>query len=313
MTRLEPVTTLFPRGRFWARVLARATAAQVSGALQPIETEASTVEQDGVPFVIRLAVNLERKRQADAAGTRGANPFLPYDPDLFVADVTPSHVCLFNKFNVVDHHLLVVTRRFEPQDDILTFADFEAVSTCLAEIEGLAFYNSGPDAGASQAHKHLQIVPFPLGPDLLPFPFASLLDRTDMTRTGPVARLNFRHAIAALNPSADNDVAAMAEEAQAVYGLLLDAVGLAPLGSEQLLRAAGPYNLIMTRRWMMVVPRSVESHEGISVNALGFVGSLFVRNRSDYARVLDLGPLSLLRAVAVTESGDYLADPPSLA
>ena len=42
-------------------------------------------------------------------------------------------------------------------------ADFDALARGLAAIDGLAFYNGGTVAGASQPHKHLQLVPVPLG------------------------------------------------------------------------------------------------------------------------------------------------------
>ena len=41
------------------------------------------------------------------------NPFLPYEEDLYVRHLEPNHVLLLNKFNVVENHLLVVTREFE--------------------------------------------------------------------------------------------------------------------------------------------------------------------------------------------------------
>ena len=109
-------------------------------------------------------------------------------------------MCLLNKFNVVAHHTLVVTREFERQTDPLNAADFEAAlqllqvgsaatsppawqrmvmlqqkHQCLGWPEssatgchmavlqamphgGIAYYNCGPQSGASQAHKHLQVL-----------------------------------------------------------------------------------------------------------------------------------------------------------
>lgn len=40
--------------------------------------------------------------------------------------LSPSHTLLLNKFNVVEHHLLVVTRSFEPQLQHLNINDFAA-------------------------------------------------------------------------------------------------------------------------------------------------------------------------------------------
>jgi ATP adenylyltransferase len=59
----------------------------------------------------------------------------------------------------------------------------------------------------------------------------------------------------------------------------------------------GPYNLLVTRRWMLVVPRSREHFDSISVNALGFAGSLFVRNQRELDLVRKTRPMNVLREV----------------
>ena len=128
------------------------------------------------------------------------NPFLPYDPELYVGDLPPAHVCLLNKFNVVDHHLLIVTREFEHQETALTPADFAAMWSCLQQIDGLAFYNSGTVAGASQPHKHLQLVPLPLleqGPRI---PVESAVAQARFVEgVGRSAKLPFLHALAPID------------------------------------------------------------------------------------------------------------------
>jgi ATP adenylyltransferase len=58
-----------------------------------------------------------------------------------------------------------------------------------------------------------------------------------------------------------------------------------------------PYNLLVTDRWMLVVPRSRERFEGISINALGFAGALLVRDPAQLAAVERAGPMSVLRHV----------------
>jgi ATP adenylyltransferase len=62
---------------------------------------------------------------------------------------------------------------------------------------------------------------------------------------------------------------------------------------------SAPYNLLVARRWMLLVPRSAEYVEGVSVNALGFVGSLFVRNAAQMQVIQTLGPMTLLQRAAV--------------
>ena len=54
------------------------------------------------------------------------NPFAPYDEALWVDSLSTTHMLLLNKFNVVAHHVLIVTRRFEKQTDPLNLQDLEA-------------------------------------------------------------------------------------------------------------------------------------------------------------------------------------------
>ncbi|WP_322015840.1 ATP adenylyltransferase family protein [Paraburkholderia sp. J12] len=274
------------------------------GALLPIETALTHIEDGGVRFSVRVAENLVRKdaatRPRDAQPPR--DPFLPYEADLFVADLSPTHVALLNKFNVIDRHLLIVTRRFEPQEALLDVADFAALVTALRDIDGLGFYNGGAVAGASQPHKHLQMVPLPLDESWPPVPMEALLDHAravDGTRAlAVVPGLKFRHAFARLDLRAASVIEA-ARTATACYRTLLDAAGVNAIEVEGIAHQGSPYNLLVTRRWMLLVPRSKERIEGISVNTLGFAGSFFVRDTAQLQTLAQLGPMKALEHVGV--------------
>lgn len=60
----------------------------------------------------------------------------------------------------------------------------------------------------------------------------------------------------------------------------------------------------MTDSWMQLVPRSQEFSQGISVNALGYVGSLFVKNQAGLETIRRTGPLILLQQVSVNAKED---------
>jgi ATP adenylyltransferase len=49
---------------------------------------------------------------------------------------------------------------------------------------------------------------------------------------------------------------------------------------------------------MLLVPRSEECVEGVSVNALGFAGSLFVRDAARMEVIRRLGPMTVLQRAA---------------
>ncbi len=304
----------FQPGTLWPAILRQTEQALHRGALRPIETTQTSIEERGVRFLVRQVSSLARKeatRQAGKAALRShpaANPFLPYDPDLFVADLSDTHVALLNKFNVIDHHLLIVTRSFRSQEALLDLADFAALAACMAEFDGLGFYNGGANAGASQRHKHLQIVPLPPGEPGPPLPTESVLAPARMEGAiGPNPGLPFRHALARLDHldrlesacAASRDAAHTARTALAGYRALLEAAGLHAVEVKGDLHQSAPYNLLVTRRWMLVVPRSSECAEGISVNALGFAGSFFVRDAAQMEVIRQLGPMTLLQRVAV--------------
>ncbi|MBD2516828.1 phosphorylase [Nostoc sp. FACHB-973] len=292
---------LLKPGTLWTTVKERTEYALQCGALLSIPTEFEFVEQDGVRFLVRILSNLNRKKAAkekqekqSANSGEEFNPFLPYEEDLFVADISDTHVCILNKFNVVDYHLLIITRAFEEQETLLTLEDFTAMWACLADFDGLGFYNSGKIAGASQRHKHLQLVPLPLAPSGSQIPIEPLLREAQFQNsTATLPKLPFLHAFAPLNPHWVESPFTGGEATLELYHTLLEAVGL---DATQL----GAYNLLMTREWMLIVPRSQEHFHSISVNSLGFAGALLVRNAEEMQLLKDQTPMTILKSVAIS-------------
>jgi ATP adenylyltransferase len=286
-------------GTLWARVRERSRDALARGALAPIDTEEHVVPEAGIPFSIRRISTLKQKGEALEAQERsGVNPFLPPDPELVVAGLSDTHLAVLNRFPVMRHHLLVLTRGFEHQALPLTAADLHALARCLAEIDGFAFYNSSPEAGASQPHRHLQLIPFPLGrgPEPTPVERALAPILQDPGR-GALPVFPFRHAVAPLPEAAWEDPGCVRHAAEALrlgYRALAARVGLRLAAGEP----TAPYNLLATRRWMMLVPRRREHVEGVSVNALAFAGSFLVEDRQGLEVVRRRGPIAALRAVA---------------
>lgn len=290
-------------GTLWPTLRARTANAMACGALRPIETTQAVLNDSGVRFVIRQVSSLALKPPAAPAAPRPlVDPFLPYDPDLFVADLSDTHLALLNKFNVLDHHLLIVTRAFESQDALINLEDFKAWFACLSEFDALGFYNGGREAGASQPHKHMQVVPLPLGDSGQSLPIAPLIDAASFDGlVGTLPGLAFAHAFARLAPAPIEQAAAQALDR---YRLLLHAVGLQSIVVDGRLHQSAPYNLLMTPRWMLLVPRSAECAAGIPINSLGFAGSLFVRNAEQFDELRHIGPMTALCRVGVARRGN---------
>jgi ATP adenylyltransferase len=288
--------TLKP-GTLWAKIRESTEHALRCGALHSLPTANEFITQEGIDFLVRILAKLagkdETKRHPPGQATASAkefNPFLPYEQDLFVTDVSDTHLCLLNKFNVVDYHLLIITRAFEDQQSPLNLQDWEALWACMREFESLGFYNSGQIAGASQRHKHLQLVPLPLaagGPKIPIEPALSAARFQDSLGTTP--RLPFSHAIFRLDNRWHQSPKEAAEMLLAGYNAMQRAVALRD----------SAYNLLVTKKWMLLVPRSRECFDSISVNALGFAGALLVRNEQQLHVLKDHGPMTALQSVAI--------------
>ena len=296
-------------GTLWDAIQNQTRYALRCGALKPIQTQYEFIEEGGMRFLVRVLANLARKEKASQAQKSDQqpgqpfNPFLPYEEALFVTDITPSHLCLLNKYNVVDHHILIVTREFEDQDTWLTLADFQALAACMVEIDGLAFYNGGRLAGASQRHKHMQLVPPPLCPDGSPLPLAEVIEALDCATVPDLSastclsrypHFPFQHAIARLPDQGWATVADAAKLLLATYQDLLIHLGC----NLQNVPSVFPYNLLVTRQWMVMVGRSRDHYQSIPVNSLGFAGSLLVKNEDQLALLKSLGPMTVLKNVA---------------
>jgi ATP adenylyltransferase len=267
---------------FWEEVVDRAQAAIASGAMHSFECALEFVQDAGVEFVVRVATKFPQGETAAGRGKEAPklarNPFENPEPRLIVRDLTPTHRALLNKFSVLREHLLVVTKQFEEQRSPVTVRDFEALAVVLDDAEVLAFYNGGAEAGASQAHKHLQVVTLPLSPRHS-IPMDTLLANDQ-------DRLPFRHAFTRLAPGQ----VARPGEMEAAYRQLLREAAVEP---------GSPYNLLITHEWMLVVPRSRDKYEGISINSLAFSGSFFVRDAKHAAVIAAAGPMNVLKSVAM--------------
>lgn len=292
------------KGRLFESVVRRSAEAAALGALKPIATDYEYVEDAGVRFYVRRIRDLKKKdkekRKTQEADKPSApyNPFLPYEDELYVGDVSDSHVALLNKFNVVESHLLIVTRHFEHQETLLTESDFRALCRCLDEYDGLGFYNGGEAAGASQRHKHLQYVPLPLAPEGPSIPIEPVLEEASQESGGSLSRLPFR------NVFFRHDVLPGSFEAGAGfffdrYSRMLALSGLRTPSKDGLVDQSAPYCLLATRRWMFLVPRSTEFYKGISINSLGYAGCLLASTAEDMNTIRECGPMSVLKEVGV--------------
>jgi ATP adenylyltransferase len=272
--------------RHWRSALEVSRTALASGALVPLATRLIT-DPPLQPFLLRELTGLP-PRHLRSPGPR-PNPFLPWDRPLEVGRLESGHVLLLNKYPVQTAHLLVITPDWQPQNGWLRPLDWQAVAEVAADTGGLWFFNSSATAGASQPHRHLQLLPRRPGQPSCPLAPLLLEQLMGEQPTWPWAyRLSRRS-----DPQGGSDL-------DALYGrhcrdlALGDATAnAAPLHA---------YNLLFDDQWFLTVRREREHQAGFSVNGLGFAGCLLSTAGSDRDWLLRHGPWALLDAVATPGS-----------
>lgn len=276
------------RAEHYARqALATAASALEAGALVPLATERLDAPELA-PFQLRRLVSRTPKHLR--AGGPKPNPFLPWEPALEVARPGPGHVLLLNKFPVQPGHVLLITDHWAPQAGWLERSDWAAVARVASDSRGLWFFNSCAAAGASQPHRHLQLLPRAAGEPSCPL--APLLVSGLADGPGSLAAQGFDWAFR-LSPRQDpcghGDLADL-------YATHLRELEIGDPRHDR--QPRHPYNLLFDDAWFLTVRRVREHAAGFSVNALGFAGWLLATEHARRDWLQRHGPWALLRAVA---------------
>ncbi|MCB4427730.1 ATP adenylyltransferase [Synechococcus sp. MU1643] len=262
-------------------------AATASGALVPLDTSLThLLGEGGSRFELRHLLSATPKHLR-ASGPK-PNPFLPWDQRLEVDRIGDSHVVILNKYPVQTSHMLLITQDWQPQTGWLSMEDWQSLARIDATTTGLWFFNSGPDAGASQPHRHLQLLPRAAGERICARDgwFRRCAQDATSSVQDPLLRSS---RVAAISSTLTG------ETLQDRYLALAQDLGLGHPSTDDCPR--GAYNLLLSREWMAIVRRRREGIRGFSVNALGFAGSLLSTEASDRQWIQDSGPEALLQAV----------------
>ena len=271
------------------RALLRSESARAAGALVPLSTTIEQIDGDtGCRFDLRHLTGAP-PRHLKPAGPK-PNPFRPWDSRLEVEPVGHSHVLILNKYPVQIGHLLLITREWAPQLGWLDSADWRAVCTVNDQVNGLWFFNCGPVAGASQPHRHLQLLPRHPSDEMCP---RNAWFESRLTGASGVQESDPLQCSCVVAPIHAEGITA--EALQDVYLSLCRRAGLGQPATDAVPRQA--YNLLIGRRWMSLILRQLDGVHGFSVNALGFAGYLLSTDESDRTWLKTEGPDALLREV----------------
>ncbi|KAI3635141.1 hypothetical protein MIR68_006707 [Amoeboaphelidium protococcarum] len=291
-------------------------AAILGGDLIQIESKCfrHSPQANALKYQVRLAQSLAKKQQASSPSFQSdtsiakysnsndevaKSPFIQPSPQLVIDyDFTQSHRVLFNKFAIVPHHVLIVTKEFRNQHSGMDVDDFDAVMKWYQvaprsltfdgeqydNIKWLCFFNCGVQSGASQAHRHVQFLPFCCD------------DRNNMKMFSHVPLDDYLWHMNSSNGSQIPIFTALEIKHYFVgnysktnpfdeYQRALAQCGITEAGNS--------FNLLMTERWLLIVARQAECakiegfEESISINALGYAGLLLTKNERVFQLLSD--------------------------
>ena len=286
---------------FWTSALSRSSQALDQGALIPLTTSRLQCPGMGCERFELRQLNAQLPRHHQPEGPK-PNPFSPWEQELEIESIGTNHVLILNKYPVQTGHMLLITRQWAPQVHWLTDDDWSALVQVDRDTSGLWFFNSGPKAGASQPHRHLQLLRRQHGEQVCPREswFRNLLhDRTSGRSDDSQDPLIASCAVA----SRPHGIT-LKQEAHALHALyrsLAMTLDLGDIKTEQ--PPLAPYNVLLTPEWMAVIRRKQERASGFSLNALAFAGYLLATQNSDLDWLKRNGGERLLQEVVDSISG----------
>ncbi|KAH8802469.1 hypothetical protein F5884DRAFT_802116 [Xylogone sp. PMI_703] len=213
--------------------------------------------------------------------------------DYEIGDIGSTHFVIANKFCFARPHLMLLTsdgyrRQYEPLDQ----SDLEATWTALTAIgkSYVAFFNCGQDAGCSRLHKHLQLMPMPVNT------FAAFLDSESLKEPN-VPFQWFYHRFEPEHMTTDKLIKIymdLLQQATTIGEGRSEHANSAPPG------AACPHNMILTNRWMIIIPRrraAINTEAG--ANSMGMLGVIAVATEHEVDNWVRLGLTEALKVLGV--------------
>ena len=268
--------------KYWKKALEQTCVSIKRNSLHPIETQVVTTDfYDKHDFVIRKLDTSKFKKKICYGPKQ--NPFNPWEKVLEIEKIGKYHQLILNKYPVQKGHILLITNKWKPQNGWLDLNDWIAIQKVNRDTSGLWFFNSSPKAGASQPHRHIQLLRRSHGEFSCPREkwFLDLKKRNDngtkLKKNIIVSDFNFL------------------ENSTYIYNLYLELtkkIGLGNPSNDN--KPKYPYNILITDNWMAIIRRRFDHLHGFSVNGLGFAGYLLITEESDINYLKMFGPEKLL-------------------
>jgi len=267
---------------YWKKALDQTRLSIDGDSLYPLKTTIITRDlYQKNDFIIRK-LDTSKFNKTKIYGPK-QNPFCPWEKILEIDKIGSNHQLILNKYPVQKGHILLITNNWKPQNGWLDIYDWKALQKVNKDTSGLWFFNSSPIAGASQPHRHFQLLR--RSKDEISCPrekwFLEMKINIDnyskLTKNIIVSKFNFL----------DNSISLFE-----LYLELCKKLGIGdPISDE---KPRYPYNLLITNKWIAIIKRSNDHIHGFSINALGFAGYLLVTEKSDIYYLKEFGPEKLL-------------------
>ena len=270
------------REKYWEKALEQTSVSINKNNLHPLETKIVTKEFYGKNDFIIRKLDTSKLKKKICYGPK-QNPFYPWEKILEIEKIGNNHQLILNKYPVQKGHILLITNSWKPQNGWLDINDWSAIQNVNKDTSGLWFFNSSPIAGASQPHRHIQLLRRPYGEVSCPREkwFLDLETKNDIN-----TKLKESIVVSHFN---------FLENLSYIYNLYLELtkrIGLGdPINDE---KPRYPHNILITNKWIAIIKRSFDNLYGFSVNGLGFAGYLVITEKSDINYLKEYGPEKLL-------------------
>ena len=271
----------------WSKALEISEKAVNCGAVIPLNTIKYKSIDECCDFELRFLKSPIPKYLIEYGPKR--NPFIPWDSRLQIQSINHKHTLILNKYPVQIGHMLLITNSWKPQNGLLSLDDFEAMLKIDDDTTGLWFFNSSKEAGASQPHRHFQLLPRSYKEIVCPRYewFCSLLNnRKDINS-------EISQSISIRRRNKNND--SLSKDLFSSYKSMINEMNIAE--NDLIDKPLKPYNLIITSNWIALIKRKTDRSHGFSINALGFAGYFLGTKRSDIDTLIKFGPEKILKDV----------------
>ncbi len=267
---------------YWEKALAQSEISISRGSLFPLNTTLINNKIYNCEDFIIKKLDTSKFKKNFVYGPK-LNPFSPWEKDLEIEKIGNNHQLILNKYPVQLGHILLITNNWKPQIGWLDIDDWLALKTVNNDTSGLWFFNSGPLSGASQPHRHLQLLRRSSQEIICPREkwFLGI-------RENPNNNVVFEKKIKVKKLNLSNNV----ESLYNTYLEIANHIGLGdPINNEVPLF---PYNLLITNEWIAIIRRSKDYKLGFNINALGFAGYILTTDKSNLLYLEKNGPEKLL-------------------